>query len=499
MRKYILAIDQGTTGSRAIIYDKNGNNVASAYEEFPQYFPQAGWVEHEPEEIWQSVNNSIQKVLKQVAASSIVAIGITNQRETTVLWDKKNGRPLSRAIVWQCRRTTERCEKLKKNKVLTAKINKKTGLPVDAYFSASKLEWLLKNVPGAKARSQKGELCFGTTDSWILWKLTGGQVHATDYTNASRTMLFNINELCWDKELLKLFNVPASVLPVVKPSSGVFGVTVQNGKLPAGIPIAGIAGDQQAALFGQCCVEPGTLKNTYGTGAFMLLNTGKKRITSKYGLITTIGCDAKGEPAYVLEGSVFIAGAAIQWLRDQLQVINKASDSQTICGSLTDNDGVYFVPAFVGLGAPYWVQEARGIISGITRGTTRAHLVRAAVEAMCYQTKDVLVAMQKDSGLKIKDLKVDGGAVRDSFLCQFQADLLGINVVRPQIIETTSLGAAYLAGLALGYWQSTSEIKKCWLLDKKFLPQMSKNKAALFYKGWQQAVQKAMGLSYYDQ
>lgn len=492
MRQYILAIDQGTTGSRAIIYDKAGTKIASAYEEFPQYFPQPGWVEHEPAEIWQSVNNSIQKVLKQVPAATIAGIGITNQRETTVLWDKKTGQPLYRAIVWQCRRTAARCDKLKKNKILTAKINKKTGLPVDAYFSASKLEWLLKNVPGAKTKAQKGELCFGTTDSWILWQLTGGKVHATDYTNAARTMLFNINKLTWDKELLTLFNIPAKILPEVKPSAGVFGLTVKNGRLPAGIPIAGIAGDQQAALFGQCCFETGSLKNTYGTGAFMLLNTGKKRISSKHGLITTLGCDADGQPAYVLEGSIFIAGAAIQWLRDQLQIIKKASDAQALCESVPDNGGLYFVPAFVGLGAPYWDQEARGLISGITRGTSRAHLVRAAVEAMCYQTKDVLTAMQKEAGLKIKDLRVDGGAVRDGFFCQFQADILGVNVVRPQVIETTSLGAAYLAGLALGYWRNSSEIKKCWQLDKKFVPKMSKNKAALLYAGWEQAVKRTV-------
>ena len=430
--------------------------------------------------------------MKKVGAGSVASIGITNQRETTVIWDKKTGKPIYNAIVWQCRRTAERCEKIKKNKALLKKIEQKTGLPVDAYFSASKIEWILNKVPGARARAQKGALCFGTTDSWVLWQLTAGQIHATDHTNASRTMIFNINELQWDKTLLKLFNIPEKILPSVKPSSGLFGVTSKIGKLPAGVPIAGIAGDQQAALFGQGCFEAGTIKNTYGTGAFMLLNTGKKRINSKYGLITTLGCDAKGEPAYVLEGSVFIAGAAIQWLRDQLQIIAKASDSQAICESLIDNDGVYFVPAFVGLGAPYWAQEARGIISGITRGTTRAHLVRAAVEAMCYQTKDVLVAMQKDSGLKIKDLKVDGGAVRDGFLCQFQADILGVKVVRPQVIETTSLGAAYLAGLALGYWQSTKEIKKCWLLDKNFLPQMNKNKAALLYSGWQQSVKRTM-------
>ena len=387
--KYILSIDQGTTGSRAVIYDKKGQVIASAYQEFPQYFPKPGWVEHDPEEIWQSVKNSIDKVLRKVDPKSISAIGITNQRETTVVWNKKTGKPVYNAIVWQCRRTAKRCDQLKKKHEKI--IRKKTGLPVDAYFSATKIQWILSNLivgeglvsSRSDSRSApRSDLCFGTTDSWILWNLTGGKVHATDYTNASRTMLFNIETKKWDQDLLKIFKVPASMLPKVQKSSSMFGKTVKISKLPEGIPIAGIAGDQQAALFGQACFKPASIKNTYGTGAFILMNTGKKRIDSKHGLITTIGCDAKGGPVYVLEGAIFIAGAAIQWLRDGLGVISSAKQTQKMAMSLADNEGVYFVPALVGLGAPYWDQNARGMISGITRGTTKNHLVRAALEAM---------------------------------------------------------------------------------------------------------------------
>jgi len=490
--KYILAIDQGTTGSRSIVYDKNGQKVASAYQEFPQYFPKPGWVEHKPEEIWQSVNNSIQKVLAQVPANSICAIGITNQRETTIVWDKFTGKPVYNAIVWQCRRTAARCDQLKKQKGALEFFRSRTGLPIDAYFSATKIEWILKNVPGAFSRSKKNKLCFGTTDSWILWKLTGGRVHATDYTNASRTMLFNIRKLSWDKDILNKLNIPQSLLPEVKKSCGFFGSTVKIGKLPAGLPICGIAGDQQAALFGQACFEPGTLKNTYGTGAFMLLNTGKKLSFSKTGLINTLGCGLQGEPVYVLEGSIFIAGAAIQWLRDNLKLMVKSADSEKLAQSTKDNAGVYFVPALVGLGAPYWDQNCRGAVFGLTRGTTANHIVRAALEAVCYQTRDVLEAMQKDSRLVIKDLRVDGGAAANDFLCQFQADILGIKVTRPKIIEITSLGAAYLAGLASGYWKNAGQIKECWKVDKIFRPRMSPRDAEKLYSGWKKAVNRIL-------
>jgi glycerol kinase len=484
--KYILAIDQGTTGSRAIVYNKKGQKIASAYEEFPQYFPKPGWVEHNPEEIWKSVYNTIQKVITKVPPASIAAIGITNQRETTVIWNKKTGKPVYNAIVWQCRRTAERCNQLKKQKGMIEFIKARTGLPIDAYFSGTKIEWILKNKHNTK------DLCFGNTDTWTLWKLTGGKSHATDYTNASRTMLFNINKLEWDKDILKLFKIPKEILPNVLPSSGLFGKTVKIGELPAGIPITGIAGDQQAALFGQACFEPGTMKNTYGTGCFILLNTGKKRVNSKHGLITTLACGPEGKVAYALEGSVFIAGAAIQWLCDQLKILNKSSESEAMALAVKDNAGVYFVPAFVGLGAPYWDQEARGTIVGLTRGTNRNHLVRAALEAMCYSTKDVLETMKKESALRIKELRIDGGAVANNFICQFQADILGINILRPKIIETTSLGAAYLAGLAVGFWKNSAEIKKFWVKDRAFTPKMPKIAVAGFYQGWQNAVKRTL-------
>ncbi len=490
--KYILAIDQGTTGSRAVIYDKAARKVASAYEEFPQYFPKPGWVEHDPEEIWQSVNNSIQKVLKKIPTDLIQAIGITNQRETTVVWDKDTGKPVYNAIVWQCRRTALRCGRLKVTKGEKEFFRKRTGLPIDAYFSATKIEWILKNVKGAFKKAGSGKLLFGTTDAWILWKLTGGKIHATDYTNASRTMLFNIEKLKWDKEILRKFKIPEQILPKVKRSSGIFGSTVKIGKLAAGIPISGIAGDQQAALFGQACFEPGAMKNTYGTGCFMLLNTGRKKVVSRHGLITTLGCGSFGEPVYALEGAIFIAGAAIHWIRDGLKLLTCGCESEKMARSVRDNAGVYFVPALTGLGAPYWDQSARGAIFGITRGTNANHIVRAALEAMCYQTKDVLEAMQKDSGLKIKDLKIDGGASANNFLCQFQADILRINVVRPKVIETTSLGAAYLAGLAVGYWKDSKEIKKCWEKDKAFRPLMRKDMASKYYKEWLVAVKRTL-------
>ncbi|MGB2599961.1 MAG: glycerol kinase GlpK [Candidatus Omnitrophota bacterium] len=490
--KYILSIDQGTTGSRAVVYDKKGVKVASAYQEFPQYFPKPGWVEHRPEEIWKSVDATIRKVLKSLPKNSIDAIGITNQRETTVIWDAKTDKPVHNAIVWQCRRTAARCDQLKKKKGEAAFFRKRTGLPIDAYFSATKIEWILKNVPGAMAKAKKGALRFGTTDTWILWKLTGGKSHATDHTNASRTMLYNIDKLEWDDAILKKFGIPKKILPEVRKSSDVFSKTVRIAGLPAGIPISGIAGDQQAALFGQTCFEPGTMKNTYGTGCFVLMNAGKKRPTSKHGLIVTLGCGASGEPVYVLEGAIFIAGAAIQWLRDGLKLFASASETSGMSEPLKDNAGVYFVPALVGLGAPYWDQNARGSIFGITRGTESAHLVRAALEAMCYQTRDVLEAMQKDSGLKIKELRIDGGAVVNNFLCQFQSDILGMDVIRPKIVELTSLGAAYLAGLAVGYWKSGREIKKYWRKDRIFKPKMSRKKASNLYGGWSEAVKRTL-------
>ena len=480
--KYLLAIDQGTTGSRAIVYDHQGRQVASAYKEFPQYFPKPGWVEHDPEEIWQSVYSTIQQVLAKVNPASIAAIGITNQRETTVVWDKRTGKPVYNAIVWQCRRTAQRCEELKKRKGLAETIKKKTGLPIDAYFSATKIEWILRNT---KHLIRNTNLCFGTTDSWVLWKLTGGKSHATDYTNASRTMIFNIEKLGWDKDLLKLFHIPEEILPEVKPSSGEFGRTVKLGKLPAGLPITGIAGDQQAALFGQTCFQPGEMKNTYGTGCFVLLNTGRKRVNSRHGLITTLACGPEGKVAYALEGSVFIAGAAVQWLRDQLGLLNNSADSEKMARAVKDNAGVYFVPAFVGLGAPYWDQHARGAIVGLTRGANKNHLVRAALEAMCYSTKDVLETMKHDSGLRVQNLRIDGGAAANNFLCQFQADLLGIRILRPRIIETTSLGAAYLAGLAVGYWQNSAEIKKLWAVDRAFKPAKLPED---YYSHWLKAV-----------
>lgn len=490
--KYVLAIDQGTTGSRAVIYDRKGFEVASHYNEFKQYFPHPGWVEHDADEIWESVNKSIQKVLSKIPSENIEAIGITNQRETVVLWGRATGKPVTKAIVWQCRRTADRCEKIKRNKKLREIIFQKTGLPVDAYFSASKIEWLLKSHPNLAKKVRKGDVVFGTMDSWLLWKLTGGKAHATDYTNASRTMLFNINTKKWDKELLRVFNVPEAMTPEVKTSSGVFGYTEKIGWLKAGIPISGIAGDQQAALFGQACFNKGDIKNTYGTGCFMLLNSGKKKPKGKNGLIITLGCGKTGEPVYVLEGAIFIAGAAIQWLRDYLGILSSSAQSREMAEKVKDNGGVYFVPALVGLGAPHWKSEARGLITGITRGTTKEHIVRAAIEAMCYQTKDVLDVMQKEAGVDVKSLRIDGGAAKNDFLCAFQSGILGMDVVRPRVTETTSLGAAYLAGLGTGYWKNTGEIRKCWKTDKVFQPAMKPAKRKALIDGWEKAVARAV-------
>lgn len=490
--KYIVAIDQGTTGSRAIAYDACGRKAASAYREFPQRFPRPGWVEHDPEEIWESVNFSLQKVIAALPRNSIFSIGITNQRETAVVWDRDSGKPVYNAIVWQCRRTAGRCDRLRRERGAEGFFRARTGLPIDAYFSATKLEWILRNVAGAARKAAAGRLMFGTADTWVLHKLTGGAAHATDYTNASRTMLFNIDALSWDKEILKRFGIPAGILPRVQPSSGIFGTTVRIGGLPAGIPIAGIAGDQQAALFGQEGFEPGAMKNTYGTGAFLLLNTGARKVTSSSGLITTLGCGVRGKPVYCLEGSIFIAGAAIQWLRDGLKIISCGCESEAMARAVKDSGGVYFVPALVGLGAPYWDPDCRGAIYGITRGTTREHLVRASLEAMCYQTRDVADAMKRDSGLPIRELKVDGGASANDYLCQFQADILNCRVVRPKVIETTSLGAAYLAGLAVGYWKDAGQIRRNRRIDKVFSPRMSRRESAPLYAGWRAAVARTL-------
>jgi glycerol kinase len=490
---HVLAIDQGTTGSRAIVFDGRGRAVASAYEEFPQYFPKPGWVEHDPEEIWRSVYRTIQKALARVPGRSIAAVGITNQRETTVIWNRRSGRHVANAIVWQCRRTAGRCRDLAAEPGMSRLIRKKTGLPIDAYFSATKAEWILDRG-GLRERAERERLAFGTTDSWVLWKLSGGASHATDPTNASRTMLFNIRRLEWDEDLLRLFGIPGSMLPKVLPSSSEFGRTVRLGKLPAGIPIMGIAGDQQAALFGQAGFRPGAIKNTYGTGSFILLNTGRELVESKHGLITTVACGPYGKAVYALEGSIFIAGAAIQWLRDQLGLLGSAEESEAAAASVVDNAGVYFVPAFVGLGAPYWDAEARGTIVGLTRGAGRNHLVRAAIEAMAYSTRDVLETMRKDSGLRVRELRVDGGASANDFLCRFQADILGVPVVRPKAVETTSLGAAYLAGLGAGLWDSTAAIERLAVDERKFTPSMTRGQADKLYAGWQAAVRKARAI-----
>jgi glycerol kinase len=488
---HILAIDQGTTGSRAIVFDAKGREVAAAYEEFPQYFPRPGWVEHDPEEIWRSVMRTIERVLRRVRGSSIAAVGIANQRETTVVWDRNTGRPVCNAIVWQCRRTAGRCREIGSDETAVGLIRDRTGLPVDPYFSATKAEWILDRG-GRRARARRGRLAFGTTDSWILWNLTGGRAHATDYTNASRTMLFDIDRLRWDDDLLGLFGIPKASLPEVLPSSGGFGRTAKIGRLPSGIPVTGIAGDQQAALFGQACFDPGTVKNTYGTGCFILLNTGRRRVSSRQGLITTLACGPEGTLAYALEGSVFVAGASVQWLRDGLGLLRTSAESEAMAARVKDNAGVYFVPAFVGLGAPYWNPEARGTIVGLTRGANRNHLVRAALEAMAYSTLDVMGIMGRESGLDMTELRVDGGAAANNFLCRFLADILGLPVLRPRTVETTALGAAYLAGLGAGIWRTTAEVGRFWALDRRFAPVMPRTRAEALYRGWLAAVAKAL-------
>ena len=490
--KYIMALDQGTTSSRCILFDHAGNICAIANREFKQIFPKPGWVEHDAEEIWNTTLEVSRSTMDKlhITAEDIAAIGITNQRETTVIWDKNTGEPIANAIVWQCRRTSAIIDDLVA-RGYSDMIREKTGLVPDAYFSGSKIQWLLDTVPGAREKAARGELLFGTIDTWLIWKLTGGRVHVTDVTNASRTMLFNIHTLQWDPELLELLNVPASILPEVKPSSHVYGKT--DFELYGGeIPIAGAAGDQQCALFGQCCFEPGTMKNTYGTGCFLLMNTGREPVQSKNGLVTTIAVGFDDHVEYALEGSIFVAGAAIQWLRDQLQVLTSAKESLDYALSVSDTAGGYVVPAFTGLGAPYWNQRARGCVVGITRGFSRSHLVRATLESLAYQTYDICRAMEQDSGIPIRSLKVDGGASANDFLMQFQSDLNGCGVTRPRCIETTALGAAYLAGLAVGFWTGRDDVRRNWSVDRVFEPRMTAGERQELVKGWHKAVKCAL-------
>ena len=492
-RKYIMALDQGTTSSRAILFDKEGNVVATSQKEFTQFYPKIGWVEHNPMEIWGSQSGVMREVLEtnSIRPEEVCAIGITNQRETTIVWEKSTGKPIYNAIVWQCRRTSEICDELKE-KGSEKLIKDKTGLILDAYFSATKIKWILDNVEGAREKAENGELLFGTVDTWLIWNLTRGKVHVTDYTNAARTMLYNIKELKWDDEILEILDIPKSMLPDVKPSSYIYGHTDEGMLSGAQIPIAGCAGDQQAALFGQTCFEEGSAKNTYGTGCFMLMNTGENIVESKHGLLTTIAWGVDGKVEYALEGSIFIGGASIQWLRDELRVLYDAKQSEFYANSVKDTNGVYVVPAFTGLGAPYWDMYARGAIMGLTRGANRAHLVRATLESIAYQVKDVLNAMQEDSGLKLKDLRVDGGASSNNFLMQFQSDILDVNIDRPKVVETTALGAAYLAGLAVEFYNNKDEIKKSWIIDREFIPNMSYDKRNLLYKGWKKAVSRSL-------
>ncbi|MBM7856113.1 glycerol kinase [Desulfohalotomaculum tongense] len=492
-KKYVMALDQGTTSCRAILFDKNSSIVAVAQKEFTQIYPKPGWVEHDAEEIWSTQYGVIAELVAKTGINpeEIAAVGITNQRETTVVWDKETGKPVYNAIVWQCRRTADICDELKE-KGYEQTFRTKTGLVVDAYFSGTKVKWILDNVEGAREKAEKGQLLFGTMDTWLIWKLTGGKVHVTDYSNASRTLMYNIRELCWDKELLDILGVPASMLPEVKPSSEVYGSTAPENFLGYSVPIAGVAGDQQAALFGQACYQPGMAKNTYGTGCFMLMNTGDKVYDSQNGLLTTIAWGIDGKVEYALEGSIFIAGAAIQWLRDGLKIIEEAPDSEYFASKVDDTGGVYVVPAFAGLGAPYWDMRARGAIVGLTRGTTKEHIIRATLDSLCYQTKDVLGAMEADSGIELKALKVDGGAVANNLLMQFQADILGVPVERPKVIETTALGAAYLAGLAVGFWNSKDELAEAWQLDRRFESQMEEERRDKLYTGWKRAVKRSM-------
>jgi glycerol kinase len=489
--KYVLALDQGTTSSRAILFDVSGRIVAWAGQEFRQYYPQPGWVEHDPEDIWTSQLACARAVLGQagIAAENVAALGITNQRETTLAWEKATGRPVMNAIVWQDRRTAPFCDQLKARGWEPA-IREKTGLVIDAYFSGTKVAWMLQHIPGLRERAERGEVLFGTVDTWLIWRLTGGRVHVTDYSNASRTLLFNIHTLRWDDEILAELGVPRAMLPEPRPSSEVYG-QCDSALLGGPIPIAGDAGDQQAATFGQACFEPGMAKNTYGTGSFLLLNTGETAETSRSGLLTTIGWGLNGKVTYCLEASIFITGAAVQWLRDALGIIQQASETETLAASIQDTGGVYLVPAFVGLGAPYWDPYARGTIVGLTRGSGRAEIVRAALEAACYQTRDAVRAMEADSGIPLKELRVDGGMVANNWLMQFQSDILGVPVQRPVVAETTALGAAYLAGLAVGYWQDLDDVRRNWGLDHTFTPDMTAERREALYGGWHKAVARA--------
>ncbi len=493
MAKYVMALDAGTTSNRCILFNEKGEMCSVAQREFTQYFPKPGWVEHDADEIWASQLGVAVEAMNMIGASAgdIAAIGITNQRETAIVWDRNTGEPVYHAIVWQCRRTSEYCDTLKE-KGLTEKFRQKTGLIIDAYFSATKIRWILDNVPGAREKAERGDLLFGTVETWLIWKLTKGAVHVTDYSNASRTMLFNINSLDWDDEILAELDIPRSMLPEVRPSSGIYGYT-DSSFLGGEIPIAGAAGDQQAALFGQTCFTPGEAKNTYGTGCFLLMNTGDKPVFSKNGLVTTIAWGMDGKVTYALEGSIFVAGAAIQWLRDEMRLIDSAEDSEYMAQKVRDTNGCYVVPAFTGLGAPHWDQYARGTIVGITRGVNKYHIIRATLESLAYQVNDVLNAMKADAGIRLSALKVDGGASANNFLMQTQADIIDAPVNRPVCVETTAMGAAYLAGLAVGYWRSREDVVKNWAIDRTFLPGISSEERAARVKGWNKAVTYAFG------
>ena len=495
MSKYIVSLDQGTTSSRAIIFDKEQNILGVSQKEINQIYPKKGWVEHNPMEIWASQYGVLQESIAKanIKISEIAAIGITNQRETTILWDKITGEPIYNAIVWQCRRTADICEKLKEDKDFVEYVRDNTGLVMDAYFSATKIKWILDNVEGARERTERGEILFGTVDTWLLWKLTEGKIHVTDYTNASRTMLYNIKKLKWDSRILEKLNIPINILPEVKNSSEIYGYADIGGKNGEIVPIAGIAGDQQAALFGQGCFNKGDSKNTYGTGCFLLMNTGEEIVKSNKGLITTIAIGVDNKIQYALEGSVFMGGAIIQWIRDELRLVNDAQDTEYFAKKVDDNGGVYIVPAFTGLGAPYWDMYARGAIFGLTRGANRNHIIRAALEAIAYQSKDVLDAMEEDAGCKIKDLKVDGGASRNGLLMQFQSDIIGANVIRPIISETTALGAAFLAGLAVGFWKNKEEIESSFYISEEYEPRIEAEERDKLYKGWKRAVERVKG------
>jgi len=491
-QKYIVALDQGTTSSRAVILDHDANIVSVAQREFTQIYPKAGWVEHDPLEIWATQSSTLVEALGKsgIRSDQLAGIGITNQRETTIVWNKETGKPVYNAIVWQCRRTADICEDLKE-RGLEDYVRDNTGLVLDPYFSGTKVKWILDNVEGAREDAEAGKLLFGTVDTWLVWKMTQGRVHVTDYTNASRTILFNINDLCWDQKMLDELGIPASMMPEVKRSSEVYGQTNIGGKGGTRIPIAGIAGDQQAALYGQMCVEAGQAKNTYGTGCFLLMNTGEEKVTSKNGLLTTLACGPQGEPAYALEGAVFMGGASIQWLRDEMKLLADAKDSEYFATKVDSSNGVYVVPAFTGLGAPYWDAYARGTIVGLTRGVNSNHIIRATLEGIAYQTRDVLDAMQADSGIKLANLRVDGGAVANNFLMQFQSDVLDTEVHRPEVTEVTALGAAYLAGLAVGYWNNIDELQGKAVLDRTFVPHHDEEKRNRRYKGWKRAVKCA--------